>query len=66
MLNSNIPLNNKIFWKKKAQTNICLARELAEIFGGAKADYLKKLNHRLRIKIADNNGFYSNGFEKAA
>ena len=66
MLNSNIPLNNKIFWKKKAQTNICLAKELADIFGGVKADYLKKLNHRLRKKIADHYRFNSNAYAKAA
>ena len=65
MFNSNISLNNKILWKK-AQTNICIAKELADIFGGAKADYLKKLNQRLRIKIAQNGGFYSNAFAKAA
>lgn len=66
MINSNIPHNSKIFWRKKAQTNICMAKELADIFGGVKADYLKKLNHRLRIKIADNGAFYSNTYVKAA
>ncbi len=66
MLGFNIPLTKKIFWRKKAQTNICIAKELADIFGGTKADYLKKLNHRLRIKIADNEDFYSNDFAKAA
>ena len=66
MLSSDIPLNNRIFWRKKAQTNICMAKELADIFGGAKADYLKKLNHRLRTKIADNYRYYSNAYENAA
>ena len=66
MLSSDIPLNNKIFWRKKAQTNICMAKELADIFGGAKADYLKKLNHRLRTKIADNYRYYSHVYENAA
>ena len=66
MLSSNIPLTNKIFWRKKAQTNICIAKELADIFGGTKADYLKKLNHRLRIKIADHYGFYGDVYVKAA
>ena len=66
MFSSNPPLNSKIYWRKKAQTNICIAKELADIFGGAKADYLKKLNHRLRIKIADHSGFYSNAFARAA
>ena len=66
MLSSNIPLSKKIFWRKKAQTNICIAKELADIFGGAKADYLKKLNHRLRIKIAHHYKFYCNYYVKAA
>ena len=66
MFSSNRHQNNKVFWRKKAQTNICLAKELADIFGGTKADYLKRLNHRLRLKIADNGGFYSNSFAKAA
>ena len=66
MLGSNIPLPNKIFWRKKAQTNICIAKELADIFGGTKADYLKKLNHRLRIKIADHYEFYCDVYVKAA
>ena len=66
MLVSNTPLNNKIFWRKKAQTNIYIAKELADIFGGTKADYLKKLNYRLRIKIADHSGFNPNAFARAA
>lgn len=66
MLGSNIPLNTKIFWRKKAQTNICIAKELADIYGGAKVDYLKKLNHRLRIKISDHYRNYSSAYEKAA
>lgn len=66
MLSSDISLNNKIFWSKKAQTNICIAKELADIFGGAKADYLKKLNHRLRFKIVAYNGLYCDVYVKAA
>ena len=66
MLSSNISLNKKIFLRKKAQTNICIAKELADIYGGVKADYLKKLNHRLRIKIADHYRNYSSDYEKAA
>ena len=51
MFNSIIALNNKVTWRKKAQANICIAKELADIFGGSKADYLKRLNRKLRIKI---------------
>jgi hypothetical protein len=66
MFTSNIPLNSKATWRKKAQTNICMAKELVDIFGGSKADYLKKLNHRLRMRIAENYGYYSSPFAKAA
>ena len=66
MFTSHIPQNSKVVWRKKARTNIYMAKELADIFGGAKAEYLKKLNHRLRMRIAENYGFYSNGFAKAA
>jgi hypothetical protein len=66
MLNSNIPLNRKIFWRKKAQTNIYMAKELADIYGGGMAIYLKKLNHRLKIKIADDYNFYSRTLARAA
>jgi membrane protein required for beta-lactamase induction len=45
--------HSKAAWRKKAQTNICMAKELVDIFGGAKADYLKRLNHRLRMRIAE-------------
>jgi hypothetical protein len=66
MFGSNIPQNKKIFLRKKAQTNICIAKELADIYGGGKADYLKRLNHRLRIKIADHYRNYFSDYEKAA
>ena len=66
MFSANFSPDNKAVWRKKAQTNIYMAKELADIFGGAKTDYLIKLNHRLRIKIADNYGFYSSSFAKAA
>jgi hypothetical protein len=63
MFNSIIALNNKVAWRKKAQANICIAKELAEIFGGGKADYLKRLNRKLRMKI---NAQYLQPFAKAA
>jgi hypothetical protein len=63
MFNSIIALNNKVAWRKKAQANICIAKELAEIFGGGKADYLKRLNRKLRIKITAE---YLQPFAKAA
>jgi hypothetical protein len=45
-------INNKMAWRKKARLNVCIAQDLANSFGGKKADYLKRLNRKLRIKIA--------------
>jgi hypothetical protein len=38
-------------WRDKAQLNICIAKDLADSFGGRKADYLQRLNQKLKIKI---------------
>jgi len=38
-------------WRDKAQLNICIAKDLADSFGGRKADYLIRLNQKLRMKI---------------
>ena len=53
MFNTIIPLNMKMTFRDKARLNICMAKDLAENFGGRKADYLKRLNRRLRTKIYD-------------
>ena len=37
--------------RERARLNVWLAKDLAENFGGRKADYLKKLNQRLRARI---------------
>jgi hypothetical protein len=66
MFCSTIPLNSKVSWRKKAQANICIAKELEDIFGGTKADYLKRLNCRLRMKIQADNAYYYENFAKAA
>jgi len=42
----------KMSWRDKARLNICIAKDLADSFGGRKAEYLKRLNQRLRIRIA--------------
>jgi len=55
-----------VSWRKKARANICIAKELADIFGGAKADYLKRLNCRLRMKIQADTVYYYDNFAKAA
>jgi hypothetical protein len=41
-----------MFWKEKARLNICIAKDLADSFGGRKAEYLKRLNQNLRMRIA--------------
>ena len=51
MFNTIIPLDMKMTFRDKARLNICIARDLAENFGGRKADYLKRLNRKLRTKI---------------
>ena len=66
MFCSSIPLNSKVSWRKNARANICIAKELADIFGGAKADYLKRLNCRLRMKIQAENVYDYDNFAKAA
>ena len=43
---------SKMSWRDKARLNICIAKDLADSFGGRKAEYLKRLNQKLRIKIA--------------
>ena len=43
---------SKMSWRNKARLNICIARDLADSFGGKKAEYLKKLNQNLRIRIS--------------
>ena len=39
-------------WKDKARLNICIAKDLADSFGGKKTEYLKRLNQNLRMRIA--------------
>ena len=41
---------NKMSLREKARLNVCIAKDLAENFGGKKADYLKKLNQKLRAQ----------------
>ena len=51
MLSTLIQLNNKMSLRDKARLNICIARDLADSFGGRKADYLIRLNRKLKVKI---------------
>ena len=43
--------SSKMSWRDKARLNICIAKDLADSFGGRKAEYLKRLNQKLRMKI---------------
>lgn len=43
---------SKISWREKARLNICIATDLADSFGGSKAEYLKRLNQKLKVRIA--------------
>lgn len=53
--------------REKARLNVWLAKDLAENFGGNKADYLKKLNQRLRTRIkVDSSVGQSSYYAKAA
>ena len=38
-------------FREKARLNVCIAKDLAENFGGRKVDYLKMLNQKLREQI---------------
>ncbi len=44
--------SSKMSWRDKARLNICIAKDLADSFGGRKAEYLKRLNQNLRMKIS--------------
>jgi hypothetical protein len=45
---------NKMSLREKARLNVCIAKDLAENFGGKKVDYLKMLNQKLRVQIIVN------------
>ena len=66
MLNNIIPLEMKMTFRDKARLNICIAKDLAENFGGRKADYLKRLNRKLKAKIFIESGNLFYHMAKAA
>ena len=43
---------SKMSCRDKARLNICIAKDLADSFGGRKTEYLKRLNQNLRMRIA--------------
>ena len=60
MFNTVVPINSKMSWRDKARLNICIAKDLADSFGGRKADYLIRLNRKLRMKIAIGSANFTN------
>jgi hypothetical protein len=61
-----INLNSKALIKEKARLNICIAKDLADSFGGSKADYLIRLNRKLRLKIVGDSEFCPRFLARAA
>ncbi|CAB1063156.1 hypothetical protein D1BOALGB6SA_7939 [Olavius sp. associated proteobacterium Delta 1] len=61
-----INLNSKASIRDKARLNICIAKDLADSFGGRKADYLIRLNRKLRMKIAIGSEYYTSCIAIAA
>jgi hypothetical protein len=57
---------SKMSCRDKARLNICIAKDLADSFGGRKSDYLIRLNRKLRIDIALTSVHLTNCLAKAA
>jgi hypothetical protein len=57
---------SKMSWRDKARLDICIAKDLADSFGGRKADYLIRLNRKLRMKISIDSANFTNCLAKAA
>jgi len=54
-------------FREKAKLNVCIAKDLADNFGGKKVDYLKMLNQKLRAQIVANSSLnYRSYYAKAA
>jgi len=66
MLSTVIPINDKMSLRDKARLNICIAKDLADSFGGRKADYLIRLNRKLRMKITIGSANFAKCLAKAA
>ena len=58
---------NSMSFREKARLNVCIAKDLAENFGGNKTDYLKMLNQKLRAQIIVKSSlYYKSYYAKAA
>jgi hypothetical protein len=52
MHNTIIPFEARLSLREKVRLNKWIAKDLADSFGGRRADYLIPLNKKLKIKIA--------------
>ena len=52
MYNAENRISSSMSLREKAILNNGIARDLAEGFGGRKADYLIRLNRKLKVEIA--------------
>ena len=66
MLSTVIQMKNRMSLRDKARLNICIAKDLADSFGGRKADYLIRLNRRLRVDSSLSGVNVKNCLAKAA
>ena len=66
MLSTVISLDDRVSLRHKARLNICIAKDLADSFGGRKADYLIRLNQKLRMKITNGSVKFTNCLASAA
>ena len=66
MLGTLIPIEDRMSLRHKARLNICIAKDLADSFGGRKADYLIRLNRKLRMKITIGSDNFTNCLSNAA
>ena len=67
MFHYSINRTKKMSFREKARLNVCIAKDLAENFGGKKVDYLKILNQKLRAQITvDSSMYYRPHYAKAA
>jgi len=61
-----ININSKASIRDKARLNICIAKDLADSFGGRKSDYLIRLNRKLRMCVTTDSANFSHCLAKAA
>ena len=66
MLSTMISLDYKMSLRAKARLNICIAKDIADTFGGSKADYLKRLNQKLRNRSTAHSTRHTSCLAKAA